>query len=261
MSQIVRDGDAMPGTPEYAYICNDTSNIPTVNISVSINGVQYPVNSHDLLKPQSPLFGTCIVGIGNHTNITGDGAGATLGLPFLRSVYLYANAVSACSLPPSLLFCQSVSIPNRRLSGLLWICLPVGGEHHCKRHFAEADHYAIRIRCTVPELHAAQFEATAPAGARSDEQFWWLCRVRKARRRSSAVDRIRCSGFTEGLGRRQTVIAVRPLQIHRRVVMLDSEHVDGTSEPLDLRGKMDIIDKLTDLVRATIVPLRKARRK
>ncbi|TDL18274.1 acid protease [Rickenella mellea] len=91
LSQLVGTLGAPSGTSEFAYVCNTTT--PTISLSVGINGVKYPVNSTDLLRPPGPFspgFGTCLVGISNFSSVANDANGhnAVLGVTFLRSVYL-----------------------------------------------------------------------------------------------------------------------------------------------------------------------------
>lgn len=74
---------------EVAYQCNRTSELPWVALTVTINGVDYQMESADNMIQNTWLnepLGYCNVAVGNTTE--GAAANVRLGLPFLRSVYL-----------------------------------------------------------------------------------------------------------------------------------------------------------------------------
>ena len=74
--------------PYFGYQCNETT--PYVALTTVINGVDYQIDSKDnLLHPPSlaSFDGGCNVGIQNAT-IDNREPGITLGLAFLRSVYM-----------------------------------------------------------------------------------------------------------------------------------------------------------------------------
>lgn len=78
---IIRD----PLRTDFAYQCNDTE--PYVPLTVVINGVDYQIDSKDnLVHVPSLNPDYCNVGFQNAT--AGIEPGITLGLTFLRSVYL-----------------------------------------------------------------------------------------------------------------------------------------------------------------------------
>ncbi|KAG7087187.1 hypothetical protein E1B28_013168 [Marasmius oreades] len=64
--------------------CNGTQP-PQLQFSVDINGINYPINQHDLIRPPSIMAakGFCNIGV-----YKADPAGFELGVVFLRSVYL-----------------------------------------------------------------------------------------------------------------------------------------------------------------------------
>lgn len=71
-----------PTNSSFGVLCNGTRK-PEVQFSVEINGVDYPVNQTDLIRPYSlnAAAGFCNVGVRKSTEYT-------LGITFLRSVYL-----------------------------------------------------------------------------------------------------------------------------------------------------------------------------
>jgi hypothetical protein len=74
--------------PDFGYQCNETT--PYVALTVVINGVDYQIDSKDnLLHPTSltSFQGGCNVGFQNATHDSQE-PGITLGLAFLRSVYV-----------------------------------------------------------------------------------------------------------------------------------------------------------------------------
>jgi hypothetical protein len=85
------DGGPVAG---FGYDCtlsprNDSGSAPYVDIAVSINGVDYMLDSKDnMIRPPSGLSlpNVCNVAIDNTTSPTAPPA-IVLGLPFLRSVY------------------------------------------------------------------------------------------------------------------------------------------------------------------------------
>jgi hypothetical protein len=77
-----------PKRPDFGYQCNETT--PYVPLTAVINGVDYQIDSKDnLLHPTSieSFQGGCNIGIQNAT-LDGREPGVTLGLAFLRSVYV-----------------------------------------------------------------------------------------------------------------------------------------------------------------------------
>lgn len=77
-----------PVTNIVSYVCNSTEYTPYVALTATINGVDYPMDSTgNLLRSISALtdWGTCSVGL---TEWDPTEPHITLGLPFLRSVYL-----------------------------------------------------------------------------------------------------------------------------------------------------------------------------
>lgn len=85
-----------PDSSGFAYGCplsswNDTSSAPYVSFTVTINGIDYMMDSKDnMIRPPSPMSaeGYCNVAIINSTGTAGTIPEAALGMPFLRSVYL-----------------------------------------------------------------------------------------------------------------------------------------------------------------------------
>lgn len=94
----VPDGVTFVGKrPDFAYQCNETT--PYVALTTVINGVDYQIDSKDnLLHPRSPasFTGGCNIGFQNAT-LDGNEPGITLGLAFLRSVYVaYRFPTDSC---------------------------------------------------------------------------------------------------------------------------------------------------------------------
>ncbi|GAB1521685.1 hypothetical protein RhiTH_004782 [Rhizoctonia solani] len=74
-----------PNNETFGVRCNGTET-PSVEFSVEINGVDYLVNQTDLIRPTSGMAapGYCNVGV-----MKSSGTEYTLGVTFLRSVYLF----------------------------------------------------------------------------------------------------------------------------------------------------------------------------
>lgn len=94
----------------YEYNCTSNSSLltgspsppdsPYVALTATINGVGYPLDSSgNLLRPQSGAasVGYCPVGINNRTDTVPPSV--ILGLPFLRSVYVYVSGFALLSRP------------------------------------------------------------------------------------------------------------------------------------------------------------------
>ncbi|KAH7342035.1 aspartic peptidase domain-containing protein [Rhizoctonia solani] len=73
-----------PSNTTFGVRCNGTE-VPSIEFSVEINGVDYPVNQTDLIRPHSGMAapGYCNVGV-----MKSSATEYTLGVTFLRSVYL-----------------------------------------------------------------------------------------------------------------------------------------------------------------------------
>lgn len=70
----------------------DPTQLPYVALTATINGVDYPIDSPgNLIRPQSMVAtpGFCPVGINNKSDSAQPSI--VLGLPFLRSVYVYVS--------------------------------------------------------------------------------------------------------------------------------------------------------------------------
>ncbi|CUA75878.1 putative protein YuaQ [Escherichia coli K-12] [Rhizoctonia solani] len=77
----------------FAVRCNGTEP-PSVEFSIEINGVDYPMNQTDLIRPTGPMAapGYCNLGV-----MKSSAADYTLGVTFLRSVYLaYRFPTGSC---------------------------------------------------------------------------------------------------------------------------------------------------------------------
>jgi len=78
----------------FGYDCtlsprNDSGSAPYVDIAVSINGVDYMLDSKDnMIRPPSgfSLINVCNVAMTNRTSVAAPAI--VLGMPFLRSVYV-----------------------------------------------------------------------------------------------------------------------------------------------------------------------------
>lgn len=85
-----------PDGSGFAYDCtlsprNNSGWAPYVSFTVTINGIDYMMDSKDnMIRPPSLVSspGDCNVAIINNTGTAGVLPDATLGMPFLRSVYL-----------------------------------------------------------------------------------------------------------------------------------------------------------------------------
>lgn len=99
--------------PDFAYQCNETT--PFVALTTVINGVDYQIDSKDnLLHPQSlaSFAGGCNIGFQNAT-LDGKEPGITLGLAFLRSVYVCARFLDSMGLAAKIFNAQSLPLPDR----------------------------------------------------------------------------------------------------------------------------------------------------
>jgi hypothetical protein len=109
-------------TPVPELLCNPQSgSIPYIPLTITINGVDYMVDSQDNLIYNSSLDSTptqarCDVPLVNTTSL--NPPEIALGMPFLRSVYLYVLSTFSFHLhlthshPPAFISFQRISLPD-----------------------------------------------------------------------------------------------------------------------------------------------------
>ena len=160
-----------PDEHQVSYPCNKSRNFPNitetpphpyVDFKVHINGVSYMIDSDDnLIRPQS-LFspnGFCNIGIVSTSSQINTAPQSILGLPFLRSVYLYVERSSHDSLlMPNREILQGLPLSNRLVSRVLWICLPQRCKPNTRRDLSEP-HVHPNTKFSMPRFHRADLDA------------------------------------------------------------------------------------------------------
>ena len=85
---------ADPTVAGFGYDCtlsprNDSGSAPYVDIAVSINGVDYMLDSKDnMIRPPSGMSRTNVCNVAMNNRTSAAAPAIILGLPFLRSVYV-----------------------------------------------------------------------------------------------------------------------------------------------------------------------------
>ena len=157
-----------PTRPDFAYACNASNGtVPYATLTAVINGVDYMIDSaNNLVHTPSPNPGLCNIGFQNAS--AGD-TSMTLGLTFLRSVYVYVSSSRYWIVSWLNPYFRVKCIPfsNRYLSRLLRICLPVRGKSHgCPE--GTKTHINAQLELTMSTIHCTDIDAYS---------LFWLCAI------------------------------------------------------------------------------------
>jgi hypothetical protein len=156
-------------TPVPELPCNPQSgSIPYIPLTITINGVDYMVDSQDNLiynssDDSTPGQARCDIPLVNTTSLDPPEIG--LGMPFLRSVYLYVLSLFLFSFtshlhrPPSP---QCISLPHGFVSRVLRLRIPKRSQPYASPNISNT-HGDAYPQLTVPRPRQADLDPDASA--------------------------------------------------------------------------------------------------